>query len=274
MTPVVRRQYVFSMAGLVLLLLVLAWQDRPDGHLHVWFFDTPGDAALVQTPTGQHILIDGGSDPTRLALLLGQHLPFWKRTLDAVVLTSADDITLAGQVAALQRYRARFVLAPPAALHPDPSPLRAEWVRLLNEQHAPVQVAHAGEQRTLGQLSLTVVAARPEPGAGLVVQLDYGTARVLFAGASRSEDDAALLAAARPLTVLAYPWQREMVPALMDAWQPQAIVFTTAYETNQPALLTYAARSRHTNRIFHQRIDGTVEVVCAPVACSIQNQTE
>ncbi len=279
-TPAWRR--LLTGAVVVLLLAVLAWSTRSDGRLHIFFLDTAGDAALVQTPEGGYILVDGGADPAALALLLGRHMPFWQRRLDAVVLTRGDQARLPGQVAALSRYRAELALVPelwpqPVGeplhlaevaqhLHASDSPapdvaLLHEWLRLLDEQETRLLPAPPGTRIAPGGVLLTLLPTAEQPAAHLVLQLEYGSTRVVFAGAAEAADDAALLAHAQPLTLLAYPWQREMHTPLMEAWQPRALLFTTAYEAPAPAELTYAERSRYGSALYHQRINGTVELV-------------
>lgn len=105
-----------------------------------------------------------------------------------------------------------------------------------------------------------------------MLQVSYGDAQVVVAGASSGTYDAALLPTARPLTALAYPWQREMDTPLMAAWQPRAIIFTSGYQTDHPALLTYAERSRFAGQLYHPHLNGTVELVCTPTRCLVQTE--
>jgi beta-lactamase superfamily II metal-dependent hydrolase len=258
--PLPRRSWLrllLVLAGCGLLLLGIAWYTRPDGYLHVFFLDTPGDAVLIQTPGGGYVLVDGGADPTELALHLGRRMPFWQRTLDAVVLTQADERRLPGQVAALARYRADIALT---AYPLEPNDTTREWARLLEEQGTAVHRAQAGSRLDLDGATLTVLAA----GAGLALRLDYGATSIMLLGAG-SADDPALLADARPVTVLAYPWQRELSASLLTALQPQAIVFTSGYQAEQPTLLTFHERtfgnSALYERLYHPQIDGTIDVV-------------
>lgn len=158
-------RHIFSTIGFsCLVLTALAWLTWPDDRLHIFFLDTSGDAVLIQAPGGKYALIDGGEDPTRLALFLGQHLPFWQRTLDVVILTRADGARLPGQVAALRRYRAMLVLAPPPGTPqrgeqaPPIQNLGDEWARLLQEQRTPVHTARVGDRLHLGDMLLVVIA--------------------------------------------------------------------------------------------------------------------
>ncbi|NTU81331.1 MAG: hypothetical protein HGA45_18465, partial [Chloroflexales bacterium] len=100
-------------AVVALALATVAWAQRPDGRLHVYILPAPGEAALIQTPRGRFALIDGGSDPARLTLLLGRLMPFWRRDLRAAILTGDSGRRIPGQVAALSRYQADLTLAAP-----------------------------------------------------------------------------------------------------------------------------------------------------------------
>jgi len=37
---------------------------------------------LIQTPTHQDILVDGGPSPQAISLGIGKKMPFWDRTID------------------------------------------------------------------------------------------------------------------------------------------------------------------------------------------------
>ncbi|NTW01278.1 MAG: hypothetical protein HGA19_08185 [Oscillochloris sp.] len=247
------------------LLLIVAclsgvvWAQRPDGRLHVYFLDTPGDGLLVQTPSGRFVLIDGGSDPGLLATTLGQLMPFWRRDLAALVLTCADGAHMPGQVAALARYRPDVVLGPSGMPHGGTA---GEWLRLVGAMGVPLRMIRPGVRLNLGGgVSLRVLADAPGDDGGAVLLIDYKTARVLIHGGGSLGDTAAKAAAGIPLAALAYPWQRELDPALMAALRPRGIIFTSAYEADQPALLSYAERRRFSPALFHEKNDGTVELI-------------
>ncbi len=278
--PAAQQMNVFStlptwlrrLLPIVLMLILLSaatWSDRPDGYLHIWFLDTPGDAFLIQTPHGQYILIDGGSDPSQLALQLGRRLPFWRRSLDLVILSQGNGERLPGQVAALMRYHVRLVLSPPdfartplSAARADPAQSRpgfeGEWQRLVRTASTPVHAPEHDERLVLDGVVLTLLPVNADGAPGLLLRLDYGSTCVVFNGVGGDLDAANRLIAGAPLTLLAYPWQREMD---YTTWQPQAIVFTTAYQADEPALHTYYERAVHGAKLYHQDLDGTVELL-------------
>lgn len=78
-----------GVAGLAVAAILWAIViSRPDGKLHVWFLAVgSGNAVLIQSPGGAHLLIDGGSNPTQLQSAIGDRLPFYKRTLDVLFVT-------------------------------------------------------------------------------------------------------------------------------------------------------------------------------------------
>lgn len=76
----------------------------------VFFFDVgQGDSALVITPGGKIILIDGGPDD-KVLRGLGQALPFWQRQIDLLIITHAHDDHLVGLIEVSRRYKIKQVL--------------------------------------------------------------------------------------------------------------------------------------------------------------------
>lgn len=68
-----------------------------------------GDAALIRTPSGENILVDGGPDNSVLAEL-GKLLPVWDRTLDLVVATHPEADHISGLIAVMERYTVKEIL--------------------------------------------------------------------------------------------------------------------------------------------------------------------
>jgi beta-lactamase superfamily II metal-dependent hydrolase len=247
---------LIQIAIVAVALAALAWRAWPDGKLRVVFLDTKGDAALVQMPNGEYVLIDGGSDPSALTAALGRHMPFWRHTLDAVVLTNTDTAHLPGQVAALARYRAAIALAPPIAKR---GAMLEEWRRLLAETRTPIHSAAPGEQISFGPVRLQVLAAGDGVAAGVMLRLDYGRTSVVFDQSGDATDEAlAAGGAPAPVDLLVFPWERDPHTPIVAALRPRAMVLTDGQSADRPAELTFAERATGGAALYHERLDGTI----------------
>ena len=98
----------------LLLALVLVWRAAsaiPDGRLHITFLDVgSADAVLIKTPTGKHVLINGGPSVTTLADELGRRLPAFNRKLDWLIVAGTDEDDIAALPRVIERYPPDAVL--------------------------------------------------------------------------------------------------------------------------------------------------------------------
>ncbi|TSC77337.1 MAG: competence protein ComEC [Parcubacteria group bacterium Gr01-1014_31] len=184
------RNAVAWMTGVGAALALAGWVLAPmlgRGMLQVRFFDIgQGDAILVTTPAGGHIVVDGGPDGSLLHKL-GPVLPLWDRTIELVVLTHPHADHLVGLVELARRYRIKQVLASEdSAATPEYRALEAELAR----QHIPLLIARGGAVQQLEpRLELRVLyppagnpaSANPND-ASVVLQLVYADAEVLLTG--------------------------------------------------------------------------------------------
>lgn len=107
-----RKITLFLIGGTLGALILGAWQYFIffDGRLHVTFCDVgQGDAIYLRTPKGADILIDGGPNDRVLACL-GQHMPFWDRQLELVVLTHPQADHLTGLISVFENYQVKYFL--------------------------------------------------------------------------------------------------------------------------------------------------------------------
>lgn len=222
-------------------LLILGLRSQPDGRLHLYFLDLErGEAALIVTPDGQQVLIDGGHSPTELLGELGRHIPFYDRTLELVVLTHAGDERVGGLVELAQRFEIQQVLQAP---FPYPATAYESWLRTLRAEGIPTAPAESGGRVLLGHgITLDVLHPGPDPVLSqdgelkpeensLVLRLSWGdTSFLLLGDASQATQDAlASRGLIQPATVVKLPQggrQAAFSQALLDAAQPQqAVVF-------------------------------------------------
>jgi beta-lactamase superfamily II metal-dependent hydrolase len=255
-TPGPSRRVAAQIAIVALALAFLAWRSWPDGKLRVIFLETKGDAVLIQAPNGSFVLIDGGGDAAALAAALGRNMPFWRRTLAAVVLTNADPTHVPGQVAALERYHPDVALAPATHQH---GPTIEQWRKLLSEQRTPIRVARPGERLSLGGASLRVLAAGDGDASGVLLRLDYRATSVVFDHSAGAAEEAVLASnAARPVDLLAFPWERDPHTPIIIALRPHALVLTDGQPADRPIEQTFVERAIGGAQLYHERLDGTI----------------
>lgn len=189
------------------LLLIATRLSRPDGMLHLWLLDVGHvNAILLQGPAGEHILIDGGSSPSRLMTAIGERLPFHDRHLEMLAVTVPDPDTLESLQSLLQRYDLGLLL------HNGQRELPAALVQAANTVITPV----AGQSLHFGKgLEIDVLhpQTRPLPDDrqmnrnALVFRVRFGSVSFLLPGTLDREGQRELLATADlpPATVLQLP---------------------------------------------------------------------
>ncbi len=185
------------------VLIWLAWRALPDGKLHVAFLDVgQGDAVLIQTPDGKHVLINGGPSSVSLMDEVGRRLPFWDRTIELMILTDDRDEHLIGLVAVVERYRVNALLQPPLACSDlfDQSPICARWQAALKGKNLVAQSVTAGTEIDLGGGVILGVLYSPDSAKGpLVLRLNAGATCFLLGGSAGLDEETALLASGQNL---------------------------------------------------------------------------
>jgi len=182
----------------LLIVSILVWSvvlTMPDDRLHVSFLDVgQGDAILVRTPNHQNILIDGGPDPRRINLTLGEKLPFWDKTIHLMVSTQPQTDHIAGLVEVLHRYKVKQVLEPGV---PYDSAAYQEWLAVVEQQEIKHAIARAGQEIDLGEgiklrilnppLHLFQGTSSDVDNNGIALRLSYGKVSFLFTADIREE---------------------------------------------------------------------------------------
>lgn len=260
-------------ASTCIVVAWLAWTALPDGRLHVVFLDVgQGDAILITTPRGQHILIDGGPSPNILLSQLSRHLPFWDRSLEIVVNTHPEADHVTGLVAAAERYRiARAVLSDVDHRSGALAALRAA----LAEAEVEVSQASAGMQlKTEEGLVLEILHPGRVPAGerpndhSVVIWLRWGQVSFLLPGDIPAEIEDRLVGAYPHLkaTVLkaahhgsagssSAPW--------LNTISPQVVVISVAADNpfNLPAPETLGRYSERGIQVLRTDQSGSIECI-------------
>lgn len=154
----------FAVLAILAALIWTAVFYFPDKNLHLIFCDVgQGDAILIKKGFNQ-VLIDGGPDE-RVLECLSDHLPFWDRTIEMVVLThpQADHIT--GLISVLERYRVEYFV-----INNIVNDTERFWRfrDVLINEGVKIYNPKTGERVELAEMSFNVLWPKEELGSSLV----------------------------------------------------------------------------------------------------------
>ncbi|HCM67961.1 MAG: hypothetical protein A2898_05795 [Candidatus Kerfeldbacteria bacterium RIFCSPLOWO2_01_FULL_48_11] len=190
--------YLLGVTAILATLFSIAYFQKND-LLEVTFLNVgQGDSILIETPSGQVILIDGGPDTSVLAEL-GRALPFYERTIDLMVLTHGDADHVTGQIEVLHRYDVRNVLY--TGVVGESAGFRA-WEDSVAHELANILTAIGGTELDFGEVRIGVLypfenlsgkSFEDVNDTSVQLKLVYGSEMFLFTGDASSEVEKQLL---------------------------------------------------------------------------------
>lgn len=175
--------------GLCLSVVSSAGLERLDQTtLQVWFFDVgQGDATFIVTPNGKQILVDAGPGNAVLSKL-GSVMPFWDRSLDAIIITHPDADHITGFVSVLERYRVDEIFETGA----DASTAVARaFDQSVEQEDAEKKYVHTGERFIIDHVQFDVLwpqtmldheLVQDRNDASVVLLMTYGETTLLLTG--------------------------------------------------------------------------------------------
>jgi competence protein ComEC len=188
------------LAGVFLILAAAGTNilvaGRP-GRLVVDFLDVgQGDAALIRTPSGQIILIDGGPD-NKILRRLGERLPFYRRRIDYVLYSHyhADHIT--GLVGVMKWYEVKNLIYAPGAHSSSLLETLQQTATAAGVAIQPIvgtAKINFGPDCFLNLLNPEILGVAPDENNSLVAALACAGRTFLFSGDNNDKVEKALLA--------------------------------------------------------------------------------
>ncbi|MBN1314150.1 MAG: ComEC/Rec2 family competence protein [Anaerolineales bacterium] len=171
--------------------------SRPDGRLHVIFWDVgSGEAILIETPTGRRILVDSGPDSSVILDLLGRRMKLWDRNLELVIVTHDDYEHIGGMPAVLQTYQIGALLTNGLSGESD---IWADLARQIEEYSILQTAVYRGQTIQMGD-GVTLQVLNPDQrtagshdGNSIVLRIVYRNASFLLTGDINENLEAALL---------------------------------------------------------------------------------
>jgi len=168
-----------TIAAVLLIAVAIVWRavySVPDGLLHITFLDVgSADAILIETPQGEHLLINGGPSPSMLSDGLGRRMPQLNRKLDWLIIASTQENQLSALPRVVERIPPKQVLWSGNVEASYSARNLSQW---FIDQDIPVIQAETGMQFDLGKgATLSVVNVNTR---GSVLLVEWNTFRVLL----------------------------------------------------------------------------------------------
>jgi competence protein ComEC len=243
--------------------------------LTVTFFDVgEGDAALVRSPGGAVILIDGGPDPEQVATKLaaaGVH------RLDLMVATHPHVDHYGGLAAVLARVATSVVLDTGCRPPESRSPPYLAFLDAVAAAGVPERHAAVGDSFVVGDVRVDVLSpdrcwrgTSSDPNNdSLVLMITCGRGRVLFANEPETAAQQAMLDADLPITapVLNVPHHgaATSIASFFDAVHAAVAVVSVGPNTyGHPVPATLQALRASGARVFRTDLAGDVTVTFEP----------
>ena len=209
-SPAIGLRLAVPAIGAVLLLSsAVVWLAADSGNerrLSVTFLDVgQGEAILVESPSGNRVLIDGGPSGDAITGALGRQLPFYDRRIDLVVATHQQTDHIGGLPEVLERYAVSAVLQTQVTAG---SLAYDAWRDAVTASGPALIEAVRGQEIDLGSgARITVLGPQrvnsdsdgDANDSSMVLLVSYGSVRILLTGDVSEDAEAALVAAGTDL---------------------------------------------------------------------------
>lgn len=177
--------------GATVCIWCIAAGMRPTPRVRVAFLDVgQGDAVFVEAPGGQQLLIDGGRT-RRVLRSLSEVMPFYDRSIDAVLATHADADHVGGLDEVLARYAVDDVIVPRVG---SESRAYRNFRRASRKENADIHRTRTGMRIALGGGAVLDILFPPSALTGgdtnmasAVALLRYGDTSFLLTGDAPDE---------------------------------------------------------------------------------------
>jgi competence protein ComEC len=263
------------------LAAILVWTaalSNNDRQLHVLLADVgQGDSALIVTPSGRQVLIDGGPDQLDATRSLGSKLPFWDSSLDMVILSHGHADHVTGLVEVLRRYEVKHIVERELDYG---SPVYLEWKQAVSDEGAVTTQAETGQIIDLGDGVGIEVLAPPQTllvgtdfdanNASVVLRVVYNDVSFLLTGDMFQVAERDILSQGIPvhstvLKVAHHGSRTSSLPQFVERVGPSVAVLSVGQDNRfgnpHPETIDTLHQYVAEDRIFQTNERGTIEFI-------------
>lgn len=271
--------FIFFIASIFLIFLIFFYSLKfNDGKLHVVVCDVgQGDGIFITTPTNAQILIDGGPDKEILTCL-ASNMPFWDRSLDAVILTHAHADHYAGLIDVIERYSVK-------SFYTENVPVSSDSYKLLKLRLAEKNLSASyltSTDELVDKSGMRITTIWPRLGVlerayqnesnidlnalSLVQILEYGEFQLLLTGDAGSNELDQLTLEIGDIDVLKVPHHGSktgMSQIFLNSIRPELALISSG-EGNKyghPAQFSLELLKDNQIKVLRSDIDGEVEII-------------
>ncbi len=227
------------------------WQLNPiigqagDNKLVVSFLDVgQGDAILIQSPSGQKVLLDGGEDGDKLLGRLNEEFPWWQKKIDLMILSHPHADHARGLNAVFSRYQLGQIIGT-GIWHN--SSVYEIWLQNIKDYKLTLKTVKAGEIIDLGGGAtlkvlfplddLKTQTVKNINNSSLVLKLTYGQINFLLTGDAEVEVEKQLIASgvdvdAQVLKVAHHGSANATSPEFLQAVKPQLAIISVGQDND------------------------------------------
>lgn len=277
--------YLISAIATGFILLLSFLTSLPDGNLHIVFCNVgQGDAAYIRFPDGRDMLVDGGPNNTVLGCL-SDHMPFYDRSLDLVVLTHPQRDHLQGLIEVAKRFRVGHFIKSDVA---NTSEGYAALTTALADARVPIRLVTQGETIRIDKTVLSILwpsgsnvlgvssTATDPNDYSVVLHLRYGTFDAVLTGDADTRVEAGYrdsVLANDGVEVLKVPHHGSktgMSEAFVDWLRPQLAVISVGNNTyGHPAPEIIRMLESRGARVVRTDTMGDIEIISDGVGWKI-----
>jgi competence protein ComEC len=168
------------------MVFYTVFAEKQNNILKVTFLDVgQGDAALIESPTGNQLLIDGGPSKSILNAL-GRVMPFYDRTIDMILTTHPDQDHIGGIPEVIKNYSVGEYISNGAT---STTGTFKELENEIKNNNIKTEIARTGEVIDLGGGAFLKILYPDSNPKGtdtnkysIVAKLYYGNSTFLFTG--------------------------------------------------------------------------------------------